>query len=807
MDFTQRKLTKAEWESIEVPIVPQERRICELIQKGFHDVMTSQNNTVTLLHYCKVTKSADMDQYIYTQYLHTPLHTLATKYKFDLPDVITGKQVTIKKADIIRFAYTDRQLVVHKSEIFEFVILEMLTALFKSKVKKTEEWLRHFYTTHTLMNYKIEMNATFRRVVCQVLRDLEASVDMVHLLGMGQSIIEKNETLLHYADEKLYEHQKQLFTLCKKPQPKLILYNAPTGTGKTMSPLGLSERFKVIFVCAARHVGLALAKAAISCHKKVAFAFGCQDASDIRLHYYAVKEFTKHKKSGGIGKVDNSKGEKVEIIISDILSFLPAMLYMLAFNPKENVILYWDEPTIAMDYDNHDFHPIIQRNWQENLIPNIVLSSATLPHRDELGATIADFMSKFDGAEVHEIVSYDCVKTIPIINRMGYVEMPHYMFTDSVGTKQVVAHCQRYKTLLRYIDLGEAVRFIQTVHTTCKMESRFALATHFSTVQDITMSHIKLYYLELLGAIPAAAWPDLWTILQRTRSKKHDSTIHAVTTDAHTLTDGPTIFLADDVDKMANFYIQSANIPPAVISNIMHAIHCNTEIQNKISAMQKDLEDGTKKEEGKEKKIKDVRIDPEMKRLMQSIEEAQYQMRHVMLDPIYVPNTKDHLYKNAPKFSPSSSSSSSSSSPSSSQPFACDIGEHIVTEIMQVDNVDPSWKLLLLMGVGVFSSHKSDRYTEIMKKLAMEQKLFMIIASSDYIYGTNYQFCHGYIGKDLHGMSQEKCIQAMGRVGRNKLQHDYSVRFRENDLILKLFQHDDHKPEVKNMNLLFCANP
>ena len=38
---------------------------------------------------------------------------------------------------------------------------------------------------------------------------------------------------------------------------------------------------------------------------------------------------------------------------------------------------------------------------------------------------------------------------------------------------------------------------------------------------------------------------------------------------------------------------------------------------------------------------------------------------------------------------------------------------------------------------------------EIMKNLADEQKLFMIIASTDYIYGTNYQFCHGFIGKDL----------------------------------------------------------
>ena len=31
---------------------------------------------------------------------------------------------------------------------------------------------------------------------------------------------------------------------------------------------------------------------------------------------------------------------------------------------------------------------------------------------------------------------------------------------------------------------------------------------------------------------------------------------------------------------------------------------------------------------------------------------------------------------------------------------------------------------------------------DIMKKLAEEQKLYLIIASSDYIYGTNYQFCH-----------------------------------------------------------------
>jgi len=122
---------------------------------------------------------------------------------------------------------------------------------------------------------------------------------------------------------------------------------------------------------------------------------------------------------------------------------------------------------------------------------------------------------------------------------------------------------------------------------------------------------------------------------------------------------------------------------------------------------------------------------------------------------------------------------------------------------MLIDDINDSWKLLLMMGIGVFATHKSDRYTEIMKALAQEQKLYLIIATTDYIYGTNYQFCHGYISKDLGKMSQEKCIQAMGRVGRNKLQHDYSIRFRENELLFKLFQEETNKPEIINMNKLF----
>ena len=91
-----------------------------------------------------------------------------------------------------------------------------------------------------------------------------------------------------------------------------------------------------------------------------------------------------------------------------------------------------------------------------------------------------------------------------------------------------------------------------------------------------------------------------------------------------------------------------------------------------------------------------------------------------------------------------------------------------------------------------------------MKKLADKQKLYLIIADSDYIYGTNYQFCHGYLSKDLN-LTQEKIIQALGRIGRNNIQQEYSARFRDDSQITTLFTRFtfEDKPEVINMNQLF----
>ena len=191
----------------------------------------------------------------------------------------------------------------------------------------------------------------------------------------------------------------------------------------------------------------------------------------------------------------------------------------------------------------------------------------------------------------------------------------------------------------------------------------------------------------------------------------------------------------------------------------------------------------------KKKKMTDGRVAPEMKRLLNEIKELENCIETVQLDSKYIPNSIEHLSKYDIN--------------SDDTPYTSDISDDIVEKIMLIDDIENIWKILLMMGIGVFTTHTSTSYIEIMKQLAQEQRLYLIIASSDYIYGTNYQFVHGYIGKDMGKMSQEKCIQSMGRIGRNKIQQEYSIRFRDDELIYKLFKEEENKPEVINMAKLF----
>ena len=876
MDLQQRKLKKSEWDSIEISVCKSEMDVLSMIMQGYHDVNVKINNNLSIFTFLKIEFSEKMEDYLFNKYLRArsdkieeelkKLHASYKQLKLD-PDV------KINSADRVRLERFDEDSL-KKNDLYEFLLLTHIEKILENKKSGNNiKFHFHYYTIYKLIkNNILRLNRHIIELTNRVLNIFELNINKLTIIQHAVEFIERNTSLLKYGDLTLYEHQKEIFTACKSARPKLVLYMAPTGTGKTLTPIALSEQKKIIFVCAARHVGLALAKAAVSMKKKIAFAFGCSSAHDIRLHYFAAKVFTKNKRTGGIGKVDNSVGDNVEIMICDIRSYLPAMYYMLAFFPAKDIIMYWDEPTITLDYAEHDIHKTIQANWQKNMIPNVVLSSATLPKQHELTETIPDFLAKFPDAEICNIVSHDCKKSIPIINKDGFVVLPHYLSESYPDTLKVAKHCRDYLTLLRYFDLKEVVDFIAYVNSNNYGNIKTNLDRHFESLDDINMKSIKLYYVNLLLNIVPDKWSFIYTYFRHLRSPRilenatidakgnklakiksigpgvtsgstnglagapltrvasqqgipdkpriaGTSGVYVTTKDAYTLTDGPTIFISNDVEKIAKFCIQQANIPSIVMDDLMKKIEYNNAINERLSVLESEheliKEQGDQQAKnnvssfhngstisGRNKSSKDskksLRDCPEemenkgkLNKLTNEINGLRALIKSASLNDAFIPNKKMHLDKWTANLEPSSCCA-----------FTSNVDEQFVCDIMALKGVENSWKVLLMMGIGVFINHENITYTEIMKKLADEQKLYMIIASSDYIYGTNYQFCHGFLSKDLD-LTQEKLIQAMGRIGRNNIQQTYTIRFRDDEQIAKLFTSETDKPEIVNMNRLF----
>jgi hypothetical protein len=434
-----------------------------------------------------------------------------------------------------------------------------------------------------------------------------------------------------------------------------------------------------------------------------------------------------------------------------------------------------------------------------------------------------DFRSRFENAEIFTIKSYDCRKTISLTNKNGYCVLPHLLFAEYSEIGQSVRHCEENKSLLRYFDLGEVVRFLKYVNDNEWVDTEYNIDSYFGTdIASISMDSVKTYYLEVLKHVLAESWPKIYDDLKTTQRPKFGKAgiqksksmasvsatslgqgpvptqpvnaskgILLTTEDAYTLTDGPTLFLVEDVEKIAKFYIQQSKIPDKIFTGLLEKMDKNLAVQREIDGLQRTMEDKLGKEIDKSKKMEREQFNGETHKVMNEIARLKEQFNNICLESLYVPNTKQHQQLWIP------------GNEIVENAFVPDIDEDTVKDIMRL-NIDNSMKMLLLMGIGVFANNPHVPYMEIMKRLAYNQQLYMIVGSSDYIYGTNYQFCHGFLGKDLTLMTQQKIIQSLGRIGRNNIQQEYSVRFRDDTMLAGLFLRPGENKEAKKMSVLFC---
>jgi hypothetical protein len=685
MDINQIKLSKEEWNNLEVPITKKNKKIINLIYKGFNNVNIYNENIITLLNYLKIKNSDNIDKYIFVTYIEPKLLEINNfKYK-----KINKKKIIIKKADKIRFNNIDNNLYNQLDIILEFKLLELINNLYSNLKSKNKIW-NYFYTLYVIINYKlIILNNEFKKIINDIINSLKDDIDLNYIIYNSNVFIQKNTLLLNYKHNTLFKHQIELYKLFNDNKkiniPKLVFYTAPTGTGKTVSPIGLLNKYKVIFVCAARHIGLSLAKNAININKKLAFAFGCNNEEDIRLHYFSAKKYYKNYKTGGIYRVDNSEGDNVELIISDIKSYLIAMNYMLKFNKQKNIITYWDEPTITLDKEDHDIHKYINLNCKENKIQNFIFSCATMPSINKLTNTINSFKHKFNNSEIFEISSYDCSKTIKLVNFDSYVEMPHYLYNDYNKLKISSQCILNNKTLLRYLDLNEIIKFIKLInlkYIELVKNKNFVIDIYFKNISDITIENIKIYYLKLILEFDEVSWLIIYKNLILLRSSLYNSVINISTYDSYTLTDGPTLYLTNNVDNIAKYLISKANIPDIEVNKLLTTINNNNEIIEKINNLTKKINE----------KYSDIKTETnEYKEMNREIKNLQNKIKTISLDEQYIPNFSRHIEKYA------------KNKEIKNNLFKSNIPESIIKKIMLI-NIEDYWKLLLIMGIGVFSN-------------------------------------------------------------------------------------------------------
>ena len=165
MDLSQTKLSKEEWESLEVPVTPNELRILKLIGSGYENINIKFNDTISLLNFIKLSdsKSEEYHQFLFNEYLREPLKKIYKKHGLQFPKEKKKKKIKLKKADIIRIQNTDKRIKDVKNELFEFVLIKLLDNYLS---KDGDDKNKYFYTLTQLMKYNIaNLNIKFSGMI------------------------------------------------------------------------------------------------------------------------------------------------------------------------------------------------------------------------------------------------------------------------------------------------------------------------------------------------------------------------------------------------------------------------------------------------------------------------------------------------------------------------------------------------------------------------------------------------------------------------------------------------------------------
>ena len=87
MELSQTKLTKSEWDGIEIPLAETEVNVLNLLVTGYHDVNVRINHHNSLFTFLKIEYSEKMEDYLFNKYFRQEIVNMITKYNVDFIDI------------------------------------------------------------------------------------------------------------------------------------------------------------------------------------------------------------------------------------------------------------------------------------------------------------------------------------------------------------------------------------------------------------------------------------------------------------------------------------------------------------------------------------------------------------------------------------------------------------------------------------------------------------------------------------------------------------------------------------------------
>ena len=194
MNLNQTKLTKSEWDSIEIPVSSDETEILKMIVNGSSNVNIRYNNNESLFTFLKIEYSKQMEDYIFNKYLLNRAQEIIKQYDASFIKTNVSSNPKIKKADLIR-VNKNAETNLEKHKLYEYVLLEHADKTLKYRNKNVKKMEFHYYTLYKLLRNDVKyINRHIIDISNSILTHLQAELNLSNIIYNAVDYIEKMKT-------------------------------------------------------------------------------------------------------------------------------------------------------------------------------------------------------------------------------------------------------------------------------------------------------------------------------------------------------------------------------------------------------------------------------------------------------------------------------------------------------------------------------------------------------------------------------------------------------------------------------------